>query len=270
MHDIVRDIKRTQWTISSEYAAALQERTLLDKERRACDADMAALRDLTDEERVRTGRGKYRAASDSLVNAVTQVRAKRRPPEVAVTQDRALIGPTEAQVCATRDPVILPTASTKIVTFKIQEDVSTEDLVASFVRVELDEEVSTYESALPLGRATIPTPRKSSVGSTFASTIDQLARPAVWFLVRLRLLKVDSVSIVDALKIIHLDVFEIIALQLHSKLADISANPSKFQSEDIIETCTAFRHAIWLHIIRYVAYLDRFMGGLFSSHPIAE
>lgn len=83
------------------------------------------------------------------------------------------------------------------------------------------------------------------------SSIQQLARPAVWCLMTRKLLRIDSKHTHKILEKINLETLELIVLQLQSRIQQIIMNPSGISHSDLIENCSSFRCAALLHTLRY-------------------
>ena len=100
----------------------------------------------------------------------------------------------------------------------------------------------------------IPTDGVSSNHSTEDSTLNrllqQIARPALWDLMRKRMLQVHETSFQQALDGVSLEALESIVYKQCHEVKKMSLNPSAFSGTEIIEACVSLRQATWLHTLR--------------------
>ena len=80
--------------------------------------------------------------------------------------------------------------------------------------------------------------------------LQQIARPALWDLMRKKLLQVDMASFQRALDRVSLEALEAIIYKQCQDVRKMSLNPSAFSSIDIVEACASLRQATWLHTLR--------------------
>lgn len=80
--------------------------------------------------------------------------------------------------------------------------------------------------------------------------LQQIARPALWDLMRKKLLQVDGTSFQRALNRVSLETLEAIIYQQFREVKEMSLNPSAFSSIEIVEACASLRQAAWLHTLR--------------------
>ncbi|KAG6621988.1 uncharacterized protein IUM83_07379 [Phytophthora cinnamomi] len=83
--------------------------------------------------------------------------------------------------------------------------------------------------------------------------IQQIARPALWDLMRKEMLPVGGTSLTSALNCVSLETLEAIIYQQCRVVKKMSMNPSAFSSLDISEACASLRQASWLHTLRIVS-----------------
>ncbi|KAL3664091.1 hypothetical protein V7S43_010976 [Phytophthora oleae] len=83
--------------------------------------------------------------------------------------------------------------------------------------------------------------------------LQQFARPAMWDLMRKKLLKVDGASFAHALDGVSFEALKAIIYQQLPKVKQMSLNPSAFSNGEIIEVCTSLRQAVWLHTLRIMS-----------------
>ncbi|ETM46530.1 hypothetical protein, variant [Phytophthora nicotianae] len=95
--------------------------------------------------------------------------------------------------------------------------------------------------------------------------LQQLSRPALWGLMRKKLLQVDQTSFQHALNRVSLEALEAIILQQFQKVKSMSLNPSAFSSFEIVEVCTGLRQAAWLHTLRIVSITQARNGDVLSA-----
>ncbi|GMF54963.1 unnamed protein product [Phytophthora fragariaefolia] len=80
--------------------------------------------------------------------------------------------------------------------------------------------------------------------------LQKIARPALWDLMRKKLIQAGGASIKNVLDCIALETLEALIYQQYRTVKKMSQNPSAFSSEDIVEACTSLRQAVWLHTLR--------------------
>ncbi|CAH0522112.1 unnamed protein product [Peronospora belbahrii] len=83
--------------------------------------------------------------------------------------------------------------------------------------------------------------------------LQQIARPAMWDLMRKKMLQVDVASFQRALDRVSLEALEAIIYKQCQDVRKMSLNPSAFSSIEIAEACASLRQASWLHTLRQVA-----------------
>ncbi|KAG7381983.1 hypothetical protein PHYPSEUDO_005397 [Phytophthora pseudosyringae] len=83
--------------------------------------------------------------------------------------------------------------------------------------------------------------------------LQQIARPALWDLMRKKVLQVDRTTFPHAFNRVSLEALEAIIYQQFRKVKNMSLNPSATSSVEIVEACTSLRQAVWLHTLRVVS-----------------
>ncbi|KAE9040239.1 hypothetical protein PR002_g5055 [Phytophthora rubi] len=83
--------------------------------------------------------------------------------------------------------------------------------------------------------------------------LQRIARPALWDLMRKKLLQVSGASLQSALGCVTLETLEAIIYAQYQAVKKMSLNPSAFSSADITEACASLRQAAWLHTLRIVS-----------------
>ncbi|KAE9126993.1 hypothetical protein PF005_g5629 [Phytophthora fragariae] len=83
--------------------------------------------------------------------------------------------------------------------------------------------------------------------------LQRIARPALWDLMRKKLLQVSGASLKSALGCVTLETLEAIIYAQYRAVKKMSLNPSAFSSADITEACASLRQAAWLHTLRIVS-----------------
>ncbi|OWY97288.1 hypothetical protein PHMEG_00032228 [Phytophthora megakarya] len=89
--------------------------------------------------------------------------------------------------------------------------------------------------------------------SKFDQLLQQMARPALWDLMRKKLLHVNGVNLQRAFYNMSLKTLEAIIHQQFRDVKKMSLNLSAFSSFQIGEVCTSLRQAAWLHTLRIVS-----------------
>lgn len=128
---------------------------------------------------------------------------------------------------------------------------TTEDLVQGFLGITSNHvAVAEQES-----RSTAPAPSeptKAKGAHQLQLPIEHLARPVLWDLARKKVIRVNSSSIQCALETLSLELLESVIHQQQVTVKRISENPSAFTHDAIIDACSSFRQAAWLHTLRYL------------------
>ncbi|CAI5723662.1 unnamed protein product [Peronospora effusa] len=113
----------------------------------------------------------------------------------------------------------------------VPEDINPEDAISK-------EDMNSKHSKKPL---------------QYNQLLQQIARPALWDLMRKKLLQVDVASFQRALDRVSLEALEAIIYKQCQVVRKMSLNPSAFSSIDIVEACASLRQATWLHTLRIVS-----------------
>jgi hypothetical protein len=112
-------------------------------------------------------------------------------------------------------------------------------------------------------------PDDHKLGQTLEDSLNKLARPALWELARKKLLVMRNVSMQEALATADLGKLQATICQLLGIINNIRLNPDVATHEEVVEACTSFREALWVHILRYA-----FDCGVFDCEclmaPIAQ
>lgn len=106
--------------------------------------------------------------------------------------------------------------------------------------------------------STPPQPDDHEVGKTLEDNLNRLARPALWELARKKLWVIRNVSMQEALATADLGKLQATICQLLAKTNNIRLNPEVATHEEVVEVCTSFREALWVHTLRYVFRCNAF------------
>ncbi|KAL7690854.1 hypothetical protein Plhal304r1_c011g0043991 [Plasmopara halstedii] len=90
--------------------------------------------------------------------------------------------------------------------------------------------------------------------------LQQIARPALWDLMRKKLIQANETSIKRTLSCISLEELEALIFQQFLRVKSMCINPSAYSSIEIVEACTSLRQASWLHTLRAVLIYHKMNG----------
>ncbi|CAI5727457.1 unnamed protein product [Hyaloperonospora brassicae] len=133
-------------------------------------------------------------------------------------------------------------------------DLSTDYLLSDkFLRCAWSERSPDGTSSSKITSTNDVSPDPPKEDSTFNQLLQQIARPALWDLMRKRMLRVDESSFQQALNGVSLEALEAIIYKQCHEVKKMRVNPSAFASTDIIEACATLRQAAWLHTLRIIS-----------------
>jgi hypothetical protein len=199
-------------------------------------------------EELKTGEKPLASASCNSASLPTQL-VKVSPEEGDSLEDKAALSPRRSPTSCSGKKRI--TAQSNLASAKQTDDspLSTDYFLSDkFLRCAWSEPTDEKNgSFVPREGAN---PSESEEPLKYEQLLQQIARPAVWDLMRKKLLQVDGTSFQSALDRISLETLEAIIYQQFRDVKKMSLNPSEFSSIEIIEACSSLRQAAWLHTLR--------------------
>ncbi|TDH73652.1 hypothetical protein CCR75_002322 [Bremia lactucae] len=87
---------------------------------------------------------------------------------------------------------------------------------------------------------------------SYEQFLGRIARPALWDLMRKKMIQVDGTSFQSVFNCINLEMLEAIIYNQFQIVKKMYTNPSGYPSVEIVEACVSLRQACWLHTLRIV------------------
>lgn len=190
--------------------------------------------------------------------------ARLKSPAVSESQSDSL----SPQVLDDDQSIATPTAQPSGVASKLkvvaEDSVLSTDYILSngFLHCNWKEPL---EETHPCGVAPTENAKGSNGPLKHDQYLQQITRPALWGLMRKKLLQVDKASIRHDLDCVSLETLEATISQQFQKVNTMSLNPSAFSSVEIVEACSSLRQAAWLHTLRMVSISRSRNGDMLST-----